>query len=98
MVVGAESDEYVEIVNIGGTAQELFGWRLSDIADGSPEFVFPLWELEPGEIIRVYTNEVHPEWGGFSFAHGKAIWNNEKSDPDEAGLFNQIGELVVQHH
>lgn len=72
----------------------MFGWRLADIADGNPEFVFPSRTLEPGEVIRVYTNEVHPEWGGFSFGRGSAIWNNKKSDPDEAGLFNQAGELV----
>jgi len=87
-----ESDEYVEIVNIGGAVQDLFGWRLVDIADRSPEFAFPSWVLEPGEAIRVYTNEVHMEWGGFSIGRGGAVWSN--SDPDEAGLFNQIGELV----
>ncbi|MCH8109921.1 MAG: lamin tail domain-containing protein [Chloroflexi bacterium] len=92
VVERVESDEYVEIVNLGGTAQDLLGWRLADIADGSPEFEFPSWMLEPGEAIRVYTNEAHPEWGGFSFGRGKAIWSND--DPDEAGLFNQTGELV----
>ena len=87
-----ESDEYVEIVNLGGTAQDLLEWRLVDIADDSPEFVFPSWLLEPGEVIRVYTNETHPEWGSFSFGYGKAVWSN--SDPDEAGLFNETGVLI----
>ena len=92
MVERTESDEYVEIVNLGGTAQDLFEWKLADIADDGPEFEFPTWMLEPGAVIRVYTNEAHPEWGGFSFGRGKAIWSND--DPDEAGLFNQTGELV----
>ena len=93
VVERTESDAYVEIVNLGGTAQDLFGWKLADIADdGKPEFVFPSWMLEPGEVIRVYTNEVRPEWGGFRFGRGGAVWRNSK--PDEAGLFNDAGVLV----
>ena len=63
-----------------------------DISDGRPEFIFPSYLLEPGQAARVYTNEVHPEWGGLSFEYGTAIWNN--SEPDEAGLFNDAGTLV----
>ena len=48
--------------------------------------------LEPGGVARVYTNEVHPEWGGFSFQSGNAVWNN--SAPDTAGLFDAAGALV----
>ena len=48
--------------------------------------------LDPGDRIRVYTNEYHPEWGGFSFGRGTSIWNN--SNPDTAGLFNPAGALV----
>ncbi len=88
----SESDEYAEIVNLGDAAQEMGGWRLSDIADGGPDFVFPTSSLQAGERVRVYTNEVHPESGGFSFAWGVAIWNN--SDPDTAGLFDDGGALV----
>ena len=87
-----ESDEYVEIVNLGDGPQDLDGWRLTDIDEGTPTFVFPPWVLGPGQAVRVYTNEVHPEWGGFSFARGTSVWNN--SYPDRAGLFNQAGELV----
>ena len=87
-----EPDEYVEIVNLGGTAQQLAGWRLVDISDEGPEFTFPSRLLEPGAAVRVYTNEVHPESGGFSFGRGTAIWNN--CDPDTAGLYDQSGELV----
>ena len=87
----SESDEYVEIVNEGDTAQGLSGWRLIDKEDG-PEFEFPSWMLGPGESIRVYTNEIHPEWGGFSYESGRAIWNN--NDPDTAELFDQLGDLV----
>ena len=91
VVPTSESDEYVEIVNMGDAAQNLSGWRLIDKEDG-PEFEFPSWMLGPGESIRVYTNEVHPEWGGFSFENGRAIWNN--NEPDTAELFDQAGDLV----
>ena len=87
-----ESDEYVAIVNEGGAAQDLKGWRLLDIADGRPQFVFPTRVLEPGETIRVYTNQLHPDSGGFSFGSRSAIWSN--SDPDEAGLYDLDGMLV----
>jgi competence protein ComEC len=67
-----ESDEYVEITNLGDETVNLEGWMLKDITDGSPSFTFPEYELDPGESIRVYTNEVHPdiwwvqlwEWAG----------------------------------
>ena len=80
------------MVNLGNAAQQLAGWRLMDIADGSPAFIFPSWLLGGGDTVRVYTNEAHPQWGGFSFASGSAVWNN--SEPDTAGLYNQAGELV----
>jgi hypothetical protein len=41
-------------------------------------FVFPTpTVLKAGESVRVYTNEDHPEWGGYSFGSGRAIWNNK---------------------
>ena len=87
-----EPDEYVEITNLGDTAQQLSGWRLLDIADGRPEFTFSSRTLGPGETVRVYTNEVHSESGGFSFGRGSAIWSN--STPDEAALYDDSGKLV----
>ena len=87
-----EPDEYVEITNLGDTAQQLSGWRLLDVADGRPEFTFSSRTLGPGETVRVYTNEVHEESGGFSFGRGSAIWSN--SAPDEAALYDETGALV----
>ena len=48
--------------------------------------------FKPGEKVRVYTNQVHGEWGGFSFGRGSAIWAN--ADPDIAGLYDATGNLV----
>ena len=87
-----EPDEYVEITNVGDAAQELRGWRLTDISDGRPTFVFPAWTLRPGDTVRVYTNEVQSEWGGFSFGSGSAVWSN--SSPDTAGLYDPSDRLV----
>ena len=86
-----ESDEYVEIVNLGDAAQDLLGWTLSD-SEGSPVFLFPSHTLAPGDAVRVYTNEVHSQWGGFSFRRRTAVWNN--SNPDTAELRDETGQLV----
>jgi competence protein ComEC len=92
VVPTVESDEYVEITNLGTASVNLQGWRLVDIDEGYPEFVFPSYLLEPGKSIRVYTNEIHLEYGGFSFGYGKAIWNN--ADPDVAVLYDAQGNEV----
>jgi len=92
VVYRTESDEYVEITNLGDTSQGLKGWILMDISEGYPSLTFPTYILQPGESIRVYTNEIHPEYGGFSFGSGKAVWNN--SSPDTAVLYNDQGDEV----
>ncbi len=86
LVPRVESDEYVEITNLGDQPQDLAGWVLMDISEGYPSFTFSSYILAPGESIRVYTNEYHPEWGGFSFEYGRAIWNN--TEPDVAVLYD----------
>jgi len=92
LVFQAETDEYVEITNLGDQSQDLAGWVLKDISEGYPTFAFPSYILAPGKSIRVYTNEYHPEWGGFSFEYGRAIWSNGESDV--AVLYNRQGEKV----
>ena len=94
LVFRVESDEYVEITNLGDQSQDLEHWSLMDISEGYPLFTFPSYILAPGESIRVYTNEYHPEWGGFSFEYGRAVWNN--SEPDVAVLYNKNGKEVSQ--
>ncbi|MFC1983148.1 lamin tail domain-containing protein, partial [Chloroflexota bacterium] len=92
LVPSVESDEYVEITNLGNQAENLANWVLRDISEGYPSFTFPSHNLQPGQSVRVYTNEIHPEYGGFSFGYGNAIWNN--SDPDTAALYNAQGQEV----
>jgi phosphatidylserine/phosphatidylglycerophosphate/cardiolipin synthase-like enzyme len=85
----AEPDEYVEIRNSGNAAVQLQGWTLMDEAEHT--FVFPAFLMQPGQTCRVYTNEDHPEWCGFSYGRGSAIWNN---DGDCAYLRDSGGVLV----
>ncbi|MBA7636780.1 hypothetical protein ES703_44408 [subsurface metagenome] len=92
LVPYVESDEYVEITNLGDQPQELTGCVLMDISEGYPSFTFPSYILVPGESIRVYTDECHPEWEGFSFEYSQPIWNN--SEPDVAVLYNNQGKEV----
>ena len=76
-----ESDEYVQITNYGESAQDLLGWKLQDAHDEHQVFEFrSSYVLPPGATIRVYTNEIHDEWGGFSFGKGRSIWNNSEAD------------------
>ncbi|GAI17462.1 unnamed protein product, partial [marine sediment metagenome] len=60
LVYRVESDEYVEITNLGDQPQDLAGWLLIDISEGYPSFTFPPYILAPSKSIRVYTNEYHP--------------------------------------
>ncbi len=92
LVPRVESDEYVEITNLGDQPQDLAGWVLKDISEGYPLFTFPPYILAPGKSIRVYTNEYHPEWGGFSFEYGRAIWSN--TEPDVAVLYENRDKEV----
>ena len=56
------------------------GYSLYVASNGSQgaTFTFPANAVvAPGTSVRVYTNEVHPETGGYSFGSKKAIWNNK---------------------
>jgi hypothetical protein len=87
-----ESNEYVSIKNYGDDDLNIEGWVLKDITDGEPIFLFPFHVLGRGELVRVYTNEVHLGYGGFSFYSREPVWNN--TVPDTAALYNRKGELV----
>lgn len=71
-----EADEYVEMTNISSHWLDISGWTLS--THHKTEFVFPHRSIvPPHQRIRVYTNQIHPESGGYSFGSHKAIWNNK---------------------
>ena len=79
-----EPDEYVVIKNLSEDDQDMGGWVLKNISKPSPSFKFPSFPpyiLAPGGIIRVYTDEYHPETGGLTFYYGHGdIWSNNQSD------------------
>ena len=59
-----EPDEWVEITNQGTVAQDLTGWHLDSErgAASGQVFHFPSGlVMQPGQVCRVYTDEVHPE-------------------------------------
>lgn len=85
-----EPDEYVEITNVGANPVNMDGWVLHDIYGGQ-EFTWHGFTIQPGQKIRVYTDQVHPETGGFSFGSRSAIWAN-KGDAGE--LIDASGAVV----
>jgi endonuclease YncB( thermonuclease family) len=92
-VARVESDEYAIIVNTGSAAANIGGWRLN-AGDPGQDFVFPSFTLAPGQAVRVYTDEHHPDSGGFRFGSGKAIWNNKG---DCGYLYDAGGAEVDQY-
>ena len=73
------------------------GWKVQDVSEGEPAFTFKQsFLLNPGQRVRIYTNQTHPEWGGFSFAWPGPVWNNNQ--PDVAGLSNPAGHLNFRPH
>ena len=81
--------KYVEIRNADTVAIQLANWTLSDAANHV--FTFPSFQIQPNQTCRVYTNENHPEWCGFNYGSGSAIWNNTG---DTATLRDGEGAVV----
>ncbi len=86
-----ESDEYVEITNSGLASVDVSGWRIK-AGDTTQDFSFPKGTvLSSRKSFRVYTDEVHPETGGFKFGIKRAIWNNKGG---VGRLYDGQGRLV----
>ena len=84
-----EPDEYVRIRNYDTRSIQLNGWTLRD--EANHVFTFPSHVMVPGQECRIYTNEYHAEWCGFSYGSSSAIWNN---GGDCAYLRNSVGTLI----
>jgi hypothetical protein len=74
----SEPDEYVEIENDDDFPIQLKDWTLED--NEHHVFTFPSFVIQPNQTCRIYTNEIHPEWCGFSYGSGSGIWNNTTGD------------------
>ncbi|MEJ6480844.1 lamin tail domain-containing protein [Nostoc punctiforme UO1] len=87
-----QSDEYVEITNHEKISVDVSGWQIASGVGRNKAFTFPQGtKLAPGQSVRVYTNEVHPESGGFSCGSGVSLW---KDSGDEVRLLDTQGNLV----
>ncbi len=89
----SESDEYVEITNKGSAPVDMTDWQLQDPSGGNG-YKWESYVIQPGAAIRVYTNEVHNDSGGFSFGSKSAIWNNSG---DVAELYDADQALVSRY-
>jgi len=89
-VSAAEPDEYVEFQNQGTLPQDMSGWRIASVR-GAQTYSFAGLTMQPGQICRLYTNEVHPEWCGLSWAKASAQWSNAG---DRANLSDATGKVV----
>jgi hypothetical protein len=90
VVPRTESDEYVEITNRGGSGQSMSGWKIVSVRAGQ-SYSFPNMTIGAGQLCRVYTNEIHPEWCSLSWGHSTAVWNNAG---DRANLVDPSGRTV----
>ncbi|GFH57965.1 hypothetical protein CTEN210_14440 [Chaetoceros tenuissimus] len=96
-VANTESDEYVEISSNSNNPIDISGYYVYVATTGNqgPTFYFPEGTiLASHSIVKVYTDEVHEESGGFSFGSGKAIWNNSAG---HAILKNSSDEIVAEY-
>jgi hypothetical protein len=82
--------EYVQINNLGNSAQIMTNWRVTD-SDGNVYF-FPNFTLQAGSYVQVYSRQGDD-------TDDKLYW--DRTDPwpvwdhgDTAYLYNQSGELV----
>lgn len=92
-VYRVESDEYAVISNAGTAPANMGGWLLN-AGDPGQNFMFPAFTLAPGQSVRVYTDEIHSETGGFSFGIHRAIWNNQG---DCGYLYDTSGNEVSEY-
>lgn len=74
-----EADEYAVLSNGSKEPLDISGYYIYVASTGTqgPTFYFPKGTvIKGGSSVRVYTNEIHKETGGYSFGSGKAIWSN----------------------
>ena len=87
-----EPDEYVEIRNDETYPIQLHNWTLRD--EANHVFTFPSYIMQPEQTCRIYTNENHPEWCGFNYGSGSAIWNNS----GDCGYLRDAGSTPIDQY
>lgn len=79
IVPKTEADEYVVISNSARDPVDVSGYYIYVASTGTqgPTFYFPKGSvIKGGASVRIYTNEIHKETGGYSYGYGKALWSN----------------------
>lgn len=74
-----EADEFIVITNTSKSPVDVSKYYVYVATTGTQgaTFSFPKDSVvKAGASVRVYTNEIHKETGGYSFGSGKAIWSN----------------------
>ncbi|MEG4397385.1 lamin tail domain-containing protein [Microcoleus sp. BROC3] len=93
-VKSTSADEYIAIVNDGLVDIDISGWKIHT-DNRNQEFSFPTGTvLKKGAECRVYTSEVHPDSGCFSFGSKRSVWNNSS---DEGRLLDAMGNLMSSY-
>ncbi len=90
----SQSDEFIEIVNIGDSDVDVSSWRIE--AGASHQFfIFPEKTiLSARGKVQVYTNTHSEEPGVFSFGSKRALWNDHG---DLGRLFDAKGHEVSRY-
>mmetsp|Transcript_20956 Transcript_20956/g.20155 ORF Transcript_20956/g.20155 Transcript_20956/m.20155 type:complete len:223 (-) Transcript_20956:400-1068(-) len=79
IVPKTEADEYIVISNASKNPIDVTGYFIYPANTGTQgsTFYFPKGSvIKGGSSVRVYTNEIHKESGGYSWGNGKALWSN----------------------
>ena len=79
-VAYTEADEYVVIQNTSKDTIDVSGYIVYPATTGTQgsTFSFPKGStIKPNSSVRIYTNEIHKETGGYSWGSGKALWSNK---------------------
>lgn len=92
-VFRTQADEFIEIANQGPTPVDLSGWWVSAGHIGQNFFFPPQTIIKPQQRLRIYTDEIHPESGGFSFGSKRALWNDKG---DVGLLFDKTGAEIAR--
>ncbi len=91
VIIGVNKrEEYVDIQNTGGTAQDLAGWRL--VSETGNQSCTLGGVIEPGQVLRIWAQAEDAGQGGYNCGFGGPIWNND--DPDPAVLYDANGNEV----
>jgi hypothetical protein len=89
-VIPPAAYEYVQINNLGNSAQVMTDWRLTDSDENV--FDFPNFTLHPGRYVQVHSRQGDD-------TDEKLYWDRTSPWPvwrsgDTAYLYNEIGELI----